>query len=188
MTPQYFRTVTPSRAVRAPPHKQGAKCQLNVDKKFWLFKNIVLPLYSYQTLPARHKDLLLARPLYYSQRFCTARQTLVRDAASLVKVMAVDGAKHGVRGGKGLPATGLAMLPIPALIKRPRFKTSRAHVCNHAPENTQNRAARCCYSTHSLLTSSQLPFSSAYVPYLPISPTISLVNKDCSQKTWRGTK
>jgi len=149
VTPQYFRTVTPSRAVRAPPHKRRAKCQLNVDKNCWLFRNSVLPLYSCQTLPARHKDLLLAVPPYYSQRFCTARQTLVRDAASLAKVMAVDGAKHGVRGGKGLPATGLAMSPIPALVKRPRFKTPRAHVCNHAPENTQNRAARCCYSTHS---------------------------------------
>ena len=80
--------------------------------------------------------------------------------------MVVDGAKHGVHGGKSLPATGLAMSPIPALVKRPRFKTPRAHVCNHAPENTQNRAARCCYATHSLLTSPQRPFSSAYVPYL----------------------
>ena len=173
MTPQYFRTVTPSRAVRAPPHKRGAKCQLNVDKNCWLFRNSVLPLYSCQTLPARHKDLLLAVPPYYSQRFCTARQTLVRDAASLAKVMAVDGAKHGVRGGKGLPATGLAMSPIPALVKRPRFKTPRAHVCNHAPENTQNRAARCCYATHSRLTSPQRPFSSAYVPYLLISLIIA---------------
>ena len=80
---------------------------------------------------------------YYSQRFCTARQTLVRDAASLAKVMAVDCAKHGVRGGKDLPATELAMSPIPALVRRPRFKTPRAPVCDHAPENTQNRAARC---------------------------------------------
>ena len=96
----------------------------------------------------------------------------MRDATSLAKVMAVDGAKHGVRGGKGLPDTGLAMLTIPVLVKRPRFKTPRAHVCNHAPENTQNRAARCCYATHSLLTSPQRPFSSAYVPYLPIFSTI----------------
>jgi len=78
--------------------------------------------------------------------------------------------KHGVRGGKVLPATALAMLPGPC--KRPHFKTPRAHVCNHAPENTQNRAARCCYATHSRLTSPQRPFSSAYVPYLPISLTI----------------
>ena len=113
----------------------------------------MLPLCSCQTLPARHIDLLLAVPLYYSQRFCTARQTIVRDAASLAKVMTVDGAKHGVRDGKSLPATGLAMSPIPALVKRPRFKTTRAHVCDHAPENTQNRAARCCYATHSRLTS-----------------------------------
>ena len=49
-----------------------------------------------------------------------ARQTLVRDAESLAKVMAVDGAKHGVRGGKSLPATGLA--PILVLVKRPRSK------------------------------------------------------------------
>jgi len=173
VTPRYFRAVTPSRAVRAPPHKQGAKCQSNVDKNFWLFKNSVLPLFSYQTLPARHKDLLLARPPYYSQRFFTARQTVVRDAASLAKVMAVDGAKHGVRDGKGLPATGLAMSPIPALVNRPRFKTPRSHVCNHAPENTQNRAARCCYATHSRLTSPQRPFSSAYVPYLLISLIIA---------------
>ena len=86
--------------------------------------------------------------------------------------MVVDGAKHGARGGKGLPATGLAMSPIPVLVKRPRFKTPRACVCNHAPENTQNRAARCCYATKSRLASPQRPFSSAYVPYLPISPII----------------
>ena len=63
-----------------------------------------------------------------------ARQTLVRDAESLANVMAVDGAKHGVRGGKGLPATGLAMSPIPALIKRPRFKTPRACVWDGGAE------------------------------------------------------
>ena len=80
------------------------------------------------------------------------------------KMMVVDGVKHGVCSGKSLPATGLAMLPIPALVKRPRFKTPRAHVCDHAPENTQNRAARCCYATHSCLTSPQRPFSSTYVP------------------------
>jgi len=47
-------------------------------------------------------------------------QTYVRVAASLARVMAVDGAKHGVRGSKSLPATGLAMSTIPALVKRPR--------------------------------------------------------------------
>ena len=97
----------------------------------------------------------------------------MHDAGSLAKVMAVDGAKHGVRGGKGLPDTGLAMSAIQALVKRPRFKTLRTHVCNHAPENTQNRAARCCYATLSRLTSPQRQLSSAYVPYLPISLTIA---------------
>ena len=86
--------------------------------------------------------------------------------------MAVDGDKHGVCVGKSLPATGLAMSTIPTLVKRPRFETPRAHVCDHAPENTQNRAARCCCATHSCLTSPQRPFSSAYVPYLLISLTI----------------
>jgi len=166
---KYFQAATPARKVLAAPHKHKAIFQSNADQNCWLFRNSVLPLYSCQTLPACHKDLLLAVPPYYSQRFCTARQTLVRDAASLAKVMAVDGAKHGVRDGKGLPATGLAMSPIPALVNRPRFKTPRSHVCNHAPENTQNRAARCCYATHSRLTSPQRPFSSTYVPYLPIS-------------------
>jgi len=186
---KYFQAATPARKVLAAPHKHKAIFQSNADQNCWLFRNSVLPLYSCQTLPARHKDLLMAVPPYYSQRFCTARQTFVRDTASLANVMAVDGAKHGVRGGKSLPATGLAMSPIPALVKRPRFKTPRAHVCDHAPENTQNRAARCCYATHSRLTSPQRPFSSAYMPYLPISSTILRhSSKECSQKTWRGTK
>jgi len=166
---KYFQAATPARKVLAAPYKHKTIFQSNADQNCWLFRNSALPLYSCQTLPARHKDLLLAVPPYYSQRFCTARQTLVRDAASLANVMAVDGAKHGVRGGKDLPATGLAISPIPALVRRPRFKTPRALVCNHAPENTQNRAARYCYATHSRLTSPQRPFSSAYVPYLPIS-------------------
>ena len=106
----------------------------------------------------------------------------MRDAGSLAKVMAVDDAKHGVRGGKGLPATGPAMSPIPVLVKRPRFKTPRADVCNHAPENTQNRAARCCYATLSRLTSPQRQLSSAYVPYLPISPHRSEAWQNIEQK------
>ena len=105
--------------------------------------------------------------------YCTARQTFVRAAAGLAKVMAVDDAKHGVRGGKSLPATGLAMSSIPALVKGLCFKTPRAHVCDHAPENTQNRTARCFCATHSRLTSPQRPFSSAYVPYLLISRIIA---------------
>ena len=104
MTLQYFRAATPVHAVRAPPHKQGAKCQTNVDKNCWLFRNSVLPLCSYQTLPTRHKDLLLALPPYYSQRFCTARQIFVRAAAGLARVVAVSSTKNQARCGKHLPA------------------------------------------------------------------------------------
>ena len=132
MRVKYFQAATPARKVLAAPYKHKTIFQSNADQNCWLFRNSALPLYICQTLPARHKDLLLAVPPYYSQRFCTARQTLVRDAASLAKVMAVDGAKHGVRGGKSLSDTGLAMSPIPTLVKGPRFKTSRAHVFDHA--------------------------------------------------------
>jgi len=128
---------------------------------------------SRHTLSAAHTAPVLTRPPNHQVYFGKAPQTYVRAAASLARVIAVDGAKHGVRGGKSLPATGLAMSTIPALVKRPRFKTPRAHVCDHAPENTQNRAARCCCATHSRLTSPQRPFSSAYVPYLLISLIIA---------------
>jgi len=43
-------------------------------------------------------------PPYYSQRFCTARQTFVHAAAGLARVLAVSSAKNQARSGKHLPA------------------------------------------------------------------------------------
>ena len=83
------------------------KCQLNVDKNFWLFKKSMLPLCSYQTLPTGHKDLLLALPPDCSQCFGTARQTFVRAAAGLARVVAVSSDKNQARSGKHLPAAAL---------------------------------------------------------------------------------
>ena len=43
-------------------------------------------------------------PLYYSQRLCTARQTFVRAAAGMARVVAVSSAKNQARSGKHLAA------------------------------------------------------------------------------------
>jgi len=43
-------------------------------------------------------------PPYYSQRFCTARQTFVHAAAGLARVLVVSSAKNQARSGKHLPA------------------------------------------------------------------------------------
>ena len=60
----------------------------------------------------------------------------------------------------------------PSARQRPRFKTPRPHICEHAPENTQNHTARFCYPSYSRLTSPQLPCPAACVPDRPISPNI----------------
>ena len=60
----------------------------------------------------------------------------------------------------------------PSARQRPRFKTPRPHIREHAPENTQNHTARLFYPSHIRLTSPQLPCPAAYVPDRPICPTI----------------
>jgi len=56
--------------------------------------------------------------------------------------------------------------------KNTRFKHPHAHICRHAPENPQNRAAVYHYAAHSRLPSHQRPPSAAYAPDWQTSPTI----------------
>ena len=56
--------------------------------------------------------------------------------------------------------------------KNTRFKHPHAHICRHAPENPQNRAAVYHYAVHSRLPSHQRPPSAAYAPDWQTSPTI----------------
>ena len=104
MRVKYFQAATPARKVLAAPHKHEAIFQSNADQNCWLFRNSVLPPCSYQTLPARHKDLLQTLPPDCSQCCCTARQTFVRAAAGMARVVAVSSAKNQARSGKHLPA------------------------------------------------------------------------------------
>ena len=55
--------------------------------------------------------------------------------------------------------------------KNTRFKHPHAHVCRHAPENPQNRAAVYDYAAHNRLPSHQRPPTAAYAPDCQTSPT-----------------
>jgi len=64
--------------------------------------------------------------------------------------------------------------------KNTRFKHPHAHICRHAPETPQNRAAMYHYAAHSRLPSHQRPPTAAYAPDCQTSPTFSF------QTVWMG--
>jgi len=57
--------------------------------------------------------------------------------------------------------------------KNTRFTHPHAHICRHAHENPQNRAAVYHYAAHNCLPSHQRPPTAAYAPDCQTSPTFS---------------
>ena len=180
---QYFQAATPARAVRAPPHKHRAICQLNAEKKCWLFRNSVLPLCSYQTLATGHKDLLQILPPNYSQCFCTAWQTFVRAAAGLARVVAVSSARNQARSGKNLPA---AVLPYVNPRTGQRTHVSSPHTRTFAGTHLKiRRIVRLCIITLRIAASRHIS-AHPRLPTRPISrplrPYFSFTSENCRQE------